>query len=424
MEMEIRILNIFERCPYIIQMINYSCGNSSNQNDSNSTDGIKIALEFMNGGSLKDFISDKNQINASNNNKHDNDNNNSMHAHKHSGLSESQVHIIGNNICCALRQLHNENYVHNDIKPANILLSKDGDCKLTDFGTIIKVGNINEKITKQIGSVKYFSPEKFDLDNVNNINDYSNNNNNNGKNNENESSCGYNSKADIWALGVTLYECMIGKMLDDDNMNVNYQLYNETCINWDQLSQHYSKHCCDFVQKCLILNQNERWTTDELLKHPFLNDKCCNESKNNNKQVSFGNIEANFDNLGFIIESLIDYYSKKSFINEIMERRANVNNASSGSLTDPLPIAGAWNVNKGDVNQSLKIEKFSEISQSNSGFSSRCWSKSARSIGKNKKITDKQKILNISKATGLPVDQVRLYMYQSVLKFKNKYKKY
>ncbi|HHW00002.1 MAG TPA: Stk1 family PASTA domain-containing Ser/Thr kinase [Clostridiaceae bacterium] len=90
-------------------------------------------------------------------------------------------------ICSALEQAHRNHIVHRDIKPHNILITKDGIAKVTDFGiakavsssTITMVGNT-------IGSVHYFSPE--------------------------QARGGYvDEKSDLYSLGIVMYEMVTGR---------------------------------------------------------------------------------------------------------------------------------------------------------------------------------------------------------------------
>ena len=67
----------------------------------------------------------------------------------------------GTQIVSALKHAHEKKIIHRDIKPQNILMTKDGILKVTDFGiakavdssTVVATGNA-------IGSVHYFSPEQ------------------------------------------------------------------------------------------------------------------------------------------------------------------------------------------------------------------------------------------------------------------------
>jgi len=93
-------------------------------------------------------------------------------------------------VCKALEYAHHRQVIHRDIKPANILLSRDGDVKLVDFGIASSREEGEEGLTREgmtLGSPSYMAPEQF------------------------ENSRNVDKRADIYSLGVMLYESVTGK---------------------------------------------------------------------------------------------------------------------------------------------------------------------------------------------------------------------
>ncbi len=91
--------------------------------------------------------------------------------------------------CKALQYAHNRQVIHRDIKPANIMVSKNGEIKLVDFG-IAQADSEEEELTKDgmtLGTPSYMAPEQF------------------------EDSKNVTCQADIYSLGVMLYEMLTGK---------------------------------------------------------------------------------------------------------------------------------------------------------------------------------------------------------------------
>jgi beta-lactam-binding protein with PASTA domain/tRNA A-37 threonylcarbamoyl transferase component Bud32 len=103
-------------------------------------------------------------------------------------LSPRDIATIGAGVAAALAFAHRHGVVHRDVKPGNILMTPDGDVKVTDFG-IARAMNTEESLTQTgavMGTAAYFSPEQAE-----------------GK--------GVDSRSDIYSLGVVLYEMAVGR---------------------------------------------------------------------------------------------------------------------------------------------------------------------------------------------------------------------
>ncbi len=107
---------------------------------------------------------------------------------------------IAAQIASGLNKAHNHHIVHRDIKPHNIIITKDGVAKVTDFGIAKAVSNSTiNAFGSTIGSVHYFSPE--------------------------HARGGYtDEKSDIYSLGVVLYEMCTGKLPFDAETPVSVAL--------------------------------------------------------------------------------------------------------------------------------------------------------------------------------------------------------
>jgi len=92
--------------------------------------------------------------------------------------------------CRALKYAHDHGVIHRDIKPGNILISRAGDVKLADFGIASTEDDGDSSLTKEgtmLGTPSYMPPEQF------------------------ENSKNVDKRADIYSMGVMLYEMVTGK---------------------------------------------------------------------------------------------------------------------------------------------------------------------------------------------------------------------
>lgn len=105
---------------------------------------------------------------------------------KKARLSVKEAVSIAIQVSMGIEAAHNNNIIHRDIKPQNIIISKEGKVKVTDFG-IAKAATSNTITSSVMGSVHYTSPEQV----------------RGGFSDE---------KSDIYSLGITLFEMLTGRV--------------------------------------------------------------------------------------------------------------------------------------------------------------------------------------------------------------------
>ena len=107
--------------------------------------------------------------------------------HRNHSLPEGQVRFYAANILLSLRYFHKHGVLHRDIKPENIMLDNKGYAHLTDLNVCKPINLETGTVTGFAGSAVYMAPEIFRQE-------------------------PYDTRADMWSLGVMLYELLVGRL--------------------------------------------------------------------------------------------------------------------------------------------------------------------------------------------------------------------
>jgi serine/threonine protein kinase/tetratricopeptide (TPR) repeat protein len=154
------------------------------------------------------------------------------------GISDlDEILNIINQICDGLSEAHKEDVVHRDIKPENILIDKNGRVKILDFGLAKLKGVSNlTKETSTLGTIHYMSPEQIQGEEV-------------------------DQRADIWSLGVVLYEMLIGAVpfTGTYDQAIIYSILNENPKPVGELNPDISKEIEDIIKKLLRKQKEIRY---------------------------------------------------------------------------------------------------------------------------------------------------------------------
>src|SRR5207244_4119667 len=147
-------------------------------------------------------------------------------------------------VCSALQFAHDRSVVHRDIKPANIRMTADDSVKVTDFGTakILQYGAAHQ--TAATGTPGYMSPEQIKGRAV-------------------------DGRADIFSLGVMLYEMMTGKkpFTGQDIAAVFYRILNEQPAPPQSIDPSIHPGVSSTIMKALAKSPNQRYQScTELLE--------------------------------------------------------------------------------------------------------------------------------------------------------------
>ena len=138
-------------------------------------------------------------------------------------------------IAQGMEAAHSNHIIHRDIKPQNIMISRDGKVKVADFG-IAKAATSNTITSNAMGSVHYLSPE--------------------------QARGGYSDeKSDIYSLGVTLYEMISGKLpfAGDNTVSVALLHIQGEAIPLRELDPNVPISIDKIVQKCMQKKPERRY---------------------------------------------------------------------------------------------------------------------------------------------------------------------
>ncbi|KAJ3248105.1 Structural maintenance of chromosomes protein 1 [Chytriomyces hyalinus] len=167
------------------------------------------------------------------------------------GLMELEIAVIVRECLKGLAFLESCGKIHRDIKCGNILLTEDGEVKLADFGVSAQLTKTLTKRKTFIGTPYWMSPEVITSEDKGTL---------------------YDSKADIWSLGITAIEMAECKppMFDMHPMRVLFMIAKLDPPTLKNSNPPWSLEFRDFLRQCLEKDPTMRPSASELILHPFV----------------------------------------------------------------------------------------------------------------------------------------------------------
>ncbi|CDO77324.1 hypothetical protein BN946_scf184775.g14 [Trametes cinnabarina] len=192
-----------------------------------SSSEVKVLMEYGEGGSLESVGKRMKEIGGR--------------------VGEKVAGRLAEGILQGLAYLHSLKTIHRDIKPPNILLTREGVVKLCDFGVSGEL--INSVAGTFTGTSLYMAPERL-------------------------SGVEYTIRSDVWSTGISLLELVTNRFpFPNDLAAIELMMYitqNEPPELEDEDGIVYSSEMKDFIKKALTRDPTLRPSPKEMLQHPWI----------------------------------------------------------------------------------------------------------------------------------------------------------
>jgi serine/threonine protein kinase len=191
-------------------------------------------------------------------------------------IEENHVKRIIKQLVSALKYLIIEKKIyHRDIKLQNILVSKNFNIKLSDFG--LATMNMKGTFKRLCGSPLYMAPEIL-IDAT------------------------YNKRSDLWSIGIVIFELMFGshpfkniksfsKLINHFKNGIDIKI--PPLVKPDKIK--ISNECIDIMKRLLVSDPRKRLNWEQFFNHPWLTNKLLNNKNINKTDDNINIIESTYE---------------------------------------------------------------------------------------------------------------------------------
>ncbi|XP_052791493.1 serine/threonine-protein kinase PLK4-like isoform X2 [Mya arenaria] len=180
-------------------------------------------------------------------------------------LSEDEARHFMKQILEGMLYLHSYGILHRDLTLANLLLTKDMDVKIADFGLATRLNRPEEKHFTMCGTPNYISPEVA-------------------------SRSAHGLEADVWSLGCMFYTFLVGTPpFDTDTVKLTL---NRVISGDFDLPSDMSPEAKDLIHQLLQKNPAKRIAIHDVLKHPFMTKESSRDYSKEHKRMAEMSIDS------------------------------------------------------------------------------------------------------------------------------------
>ena len=158
-------------------------------------------------------------------------------------LTISKALSLAKQICQGLGEAHRLGIVHRDLKPGNIMIDREGNARIMDFGIALSfTGDESKRVSGWVGTPDYMSPEQVEGQEV-------------------------DQRSDIYALGILLFEMMTGRrpFADETPVTIALKQKNEIPPDPRGLNPQIPDPLARVILRCLEKDRNKRFPGVEAL---------------------------------------------------------------------------------------------------------------------------------------------------------------